>query len=78
MTGRVVVSLIVSLYAGFRLGDIVSTRWGTRRLTLGRLSMYIEPRDLWIGVYVGPDATYLCLLPTVVLRWRRNPRKDPG
>lgn len=31
-----------------------------------------EPRDLWVGVYVGEEAVYICLLPTVVIKisWR--------
>lgn len=35
----------------------------------GRLSVYWEPRDLWVGVYVARDAVYVCPVPTVVLRW---------
>jgi hypothetical protein len=42
-----------------------------RRLRLGRLQVYIEPRDAWIGVYVAPDAVYVLLLPFLVLRWAR-------
>jgi hypothetical protein len=37
-----------------------------------RLRVYIEPRDAWIGVYVANDAVYVCPLPFVVFRWRRN------
>lgn len=37
-----------------------------------RLRVYIEPRDLWIGVYVARDAVYVCPLPTIVIRWRRR------
>lgn len=33
----------------------------------GRFQLYIEPRDLRIGAYRGPDAWYLIALPTVVL-----------
>lgn len=42
------------------------------RLRLGRLAIYIEPRDIWVGVYVSPDAVYVCLLPMLVLRWDRQ------
>lgn len=42
-----------------------------RRLKLGRLAVYIEPRDAWIGVFVAPNAVYVLLLPFVVLRWER-------
>lgn len=43
----------------------------TRRLRLGRLAVYLEPRDLWIGVYVAPAAVYVCPVPLLVLRWSR-------
>lgn len=44
----------------------------SRRLHLGRLSVYIEPRDLWIGLYVAPKAVYVCPLPLLVFRWDRR------
>lgn len=28
----------------------------TRRLTLGQVQVYLEPRDAWAGVYVARDA----------------------
>jgi hypothetical protein len=43
-----------------------------RRLTLGRLTVYLEPRDAWIGAYIDPKAIYICPLPFVVLRWDRR------
>jgi hypothetical protein len=43
-----------------------------RRLRVGRLSVYIEPRDAWIGVYVARDAIYLLLVPLLVFRWQRQ------
>lgn len=43
---------------------------GERRVVLGRASLYIEPRDLWVGVYVAPTAVYVCVF-TLVLRWSR-------
>lgn len=43
-----------------------------RRLRLGyRISVYLEPRDLWLGVYVAPSAVYVCPLPMLVFRWQR-------
>jgi hypothetical protein len=48
----------------------------SRRLRLGRVQFYIEPRDAWVGVYVDPKAAYVCLLPFVVFRWDRH-RHDP-
>jgi hypothetical protein len=41
------------------------------RLTIGRIQLYVEPRDLWIGVYVAPAAVYVCALPMLVIRWSR-------
>lgn len=39
----------------------------------GRMEVYWEPRDLWIGAYIGDGGTvYLCLLPMVVVRFSRG------
>lgn len=43
-----------------------------RRLTVGRLSVYVEPGDVWVGVYVAPGAVYVCPLPMLVVRWARR------
>lgn len=43
----------------------------TRRLAIGRLAIYVEPRDIWVGVYVAPQAVYVCPLPMLVVRWSR-------
>jgi hypothetical protein len=40
----------------------------------GRLSVYLEPRDAWVGVYISTSAFYVCPLPFLVLRWDRKPR----
>lgn len=48
------------------------------RLRIGRLSLYVEPRDVWVGLYAAPDAFYVCPLPTVVLRWQRHPHRRKG
>jgi hypothetical protein len=45
-----------------------------RRGPLGWFSLYIEPRDIWIGVYVAKDAVYVCPLPMVVIRYARRGR----
>lgn len=42
------------------------------RLHAGRLSIYIEPRDIWVGVYVAPGAVYVCPLPMLVFKWERR------
>lgn len=48
--------------------------WGlkTRLLKLGRVSLWFEPRDLWIFYFHGPDAGYICVLPMLPVRieWR--------
>lgn len=38
----------------------------------GRVELYIEPRDLWIGAFVAADAVYVCLLPCCVIRISRG------
>lgn len=43
-----------------------------RRLKLGRLQFYIEPRDAWVGVFVGSLAIYVLPVPFVVIRWDRR------
>lgn len=43
-----------------------------KRLTLGRVQLYIEPRDAWVGVYVAPDAVYVCPVPFVVVKVARR------
>jgi hypothetical protein len=37
----------------------------------GRFTLLVEARDAWIGVFVAPDAVYVCPLPFLVLRWTR-------
>jgi hypothetical protein len=44
----------------------------TRLCALGRLSLILEPRDAWVGVFVGPGAVYVALVPFVVFRWERR------
>jgi hypothetical protein len=41
------------------------------------LKIYFDFRDWWIGYYKGDHAHYICLIPTVVIRWRRKV-KDYG
>jgi hypothetical protein len=45
-----------------------------RRIQLfrGRLVAYIEPRDIWVGVYVAEDYVYVCPLPLCVIRIDRD------
>lgn len=37
-----------------------------------RLRVYLEPRGIWVGVYVAPKAVYVCPLPLLVFRWARK------
>lgn len=48
--------------------------WYTRRLRWRRCSLYLEPRDVWIGVYVARQAVYVCPLPMLVIKWERAAR----
>ena len=45
------------------------------RLRVGRLAVYVEPRDAWIGAYIAGSAVYVCPLPFLVIRWNR--RRSP-
>jgi hypothetical protein len=38
----------------------------------GRLKIYFEPVDVWIGVYIADDYFYVCPLPCLVFRWVRD------
>src|SRR5258708_5164872 len=42
---------------------------------VGRLRIYVEPRDAWIGVYAAPHAVFVCPLPFLVIRWDKRPRR---
>lgn len=42
------------------------------RLLRGRLVIYIEPRDAWIGAYIGESYIYVCPFPFLVFRWDRE------
>lgn len=44
-----------------------------RRLHLGeRVTVYLDLRDWWIGVYRGEHSVFVCPLPTVVIRFQRK------
>ncbi len=42
-----------------------------------RVEVYVDPRDLWVGLFVAPDAVYVCPLPAVVVRIARGPAYAP-
>lgn len=54
----------------FGIGAAREGFWDKR----GRVEVYLEPRDIWIGVYVAADAVYICPLPLVVIRISRGER----
>lgn len=31
-----------------------------------------EPRDIWVGVWVGEANTYICVVPCFPIVWRRG------
>lgn len=38
----------------------------------GRVEIYGEPRDVWVGAFVSEDAIYVCPLPMMVVRISRR------
>lgn len=36
------------------------------------MKVYLEPRDVWVGYFRGDSHHFVCLLPCVVIRWRRR------
>lgn len=45
---------------------------GMRYRPKRRWSVYFDFNDWWVGYYRGPNHHYVCLLPTVVVRWPRH------
>ena len=39
------------------------------------VNVYIDVRDCWVGYYRGQHHHYVCLFPTVVIRWHRKKGK---
>jgi hypothetical protein len=42
------------------------------RLTFGRLQVYIDSDDQWLGRYRAAKAWYYCPVPCLVFRWTRR------
>lgn len=40
----------------------------TRLLGRGRVSLWFEPRDIWLGYFHGKDAGYIVVIPMLPLR----------
>jgi hypothetical protein len=36
------------------------------------VKLYVDTNDWWVGYYRGEHYHFVCVLPTVVLRWRRR------
>ena len=60
---------------GERLAMPVRRTVSDRRIRVGRLSVYVEPRDVWVGAFIGESAVYVCPLPLLVFKWDRNGRR---
>jgi hypothetical protein len=43
----------------------------TRLAEAGRVSLWFEPRDLWIGYFHGKGASYLVIVPMFPVRINR-------
>lgn len=67
-----IVVTAVLCFAAFVLATIPAWRnaYGS-----SSVKVYVDLNDWWVGVYRGPDHYYLCLIPTLVIRWRRHGRK---
>jgi hypothetical protein len=53
------------------IGPLIADREDPAATRRHRLEIYLEPRDLWIGVFVAPSAVYVCPLPCLVFRWQQ-------
>lgn len=45
---------------------------GKHRKKMDRVSLYFEPRLIWVGVTIGVEAYHICLIPTIVIKVRRK------
>jgi hypothetical protein len=56
----------------------IGTAWESIADKRGRLEIYPEWRDFWIGMYVNEDAIYICPIPMVVFRFSRGRKEMSG
>ncbi len=65
------------------MGDLIREVLRTGRITIGeategvadrrgRVEVYPEKRDAWVGAYIAEDAVYVCPVPFVVFRISRG------
>lgn len=52
----------------------VGTAWEAVHDPRGRVEVYVELRDAWVGVYVAENAVYVLPLPFLVFRFSRGRR----
>lgn len=50
----------------------------TGLLRLGRLSLWFEPGNLWVGLRFAPEAVWLHLVPVLGLKWERRLKAAQG
>jgi hypothetical protein len=43
----------------------------TGRLHVGKVQIYFDFKDWWIGYYRGEFSSFVCPIPTLVFRWYR-------
>ena len=55
-----------------RPGLLRHAYWDSHGLWLGHAKLYLDLRDWWVGYYRGAHHHYVCVLPTLVLRWPRG------
>lgn len=40
------------------------------------VKIYIDLDDQWVGRYRGPNHNYVCIIPCIVIRWKRRVDKN--
>jgi hypothetical protein len=38
----------------------------------GAVTIYLEPRDIWVGAFVSIHSVYVCPLPCLVIKFDRD------
>jgi hypothetical protein len=74
--GVVILAYLTSWLFVWLLGYVAAVAYlrDGRRVTVARLRMqvYLEPRDVWVGACVAPQAVFVCPAPCVVFRFARR------
>lgn len=73
MIGVVVSCVVAVVVVGLAVEYVIRHRRtvSAHKLFLfgGRLAVYVEPVDLWVGSYLHTRYLYVCPLPMLVFRW---------